>query len=88
MKLLNPTKEVSAGVCKNRCERINTVCVCVCLQKDVKDVFTAISFEVAYSLGPHMLDPDPNPDLPPLTPVLRWRKGDKMAAHNKVRSWL
>ncbi|XP_062318876.1 integrin alpha-9 [Osmerus eperlanus] len=54
------------------------------VKKDVKDVFTAISFEVAYSLGPHMLDPNPNPDLPPLTPVLRWRKGDKMAAHNKT----
>lgn len=54
------------------------------LQKDVKDVFTAITFEVAYSLGKH--EPGhPGGDLPALTPVLRWRKGNKIATRNEVK---
>ncbi|KAM6956322.1 integrin alpha-9 [Aplochiton taeniatus] len=54
------------------------------VKKDVKDVFTAITFEVAYSLGKHVLDGSTDADLPALSPVLRWRKGDKIAARNET----
>uniref|UniRef100_A0AAZ3QZC6 Uncharacterized protein n=1 Tax=Oncorhynchus tshawytscha TaxID=74940 RepID=A0AAZ3QZC6_ONCTS len=56
----------------------------VSLQKDVKDVFTAITFEVAYTLGKHVVDGHLDNDLPALTPVLRWKKGDKIAAKNET----
>ena len=59
----------------------------VCLpspQKDVKDVFTGIAFEVAYSLGKHMLTGHQEQELPALTPVLRWRKGNNIAVRNEV----
>ena len=59
---------------------------CASLQKDVKDVFTAITFEVAYSLGNHVLEGPAGGDLPPLAPVLRWKKGNKIAVKNEV-SW-
>uniref|UniRef100_A0A8C8FLR0 Integrin alpha-2 domain-containing protein n=1 Tax=Oncorhynchus tshawytscha TaxID=74940 RepID=A0A8C8FLR0_ONCTS len=52
--------------------------------KDVKDVFTAITFEVAYTLGKHVVDGHLDNDLPALTPVLRWKKGDKIAAKNET----
>lgn len=58
------------------------------LQKDVKDVFTGIAFEVAYSLGKHVLTGHQDRDLPALTPVLRWRKGKKIAVRNEVKHWL
>ncbi len=57
----------------------------VLLQKDVKEVFTAIAFEVAYSLGKHVVTGHQERDLPALTPVLRWRKGNKIAVRNEVR---
>ncbi|TWW78729.1 Integrin alpha-9 [Takifugu flavidus] len=47
--------------------------------KDVKDVFAGITFEVAYNLGKHVLAGPQERDLPALTPVLRWRKGQRMA---------
>lgn len=56
-------------------------------QKDVKDVFTAIAFEVAYGLGKHVLSAHEERDLPALTPVLRWRKGNRIAARNEVTFW-
>ena len=55
------------------------------LQKDVKDVFTAITFEVAYGLGRHVLTGHSDRDLPALTPVLRWRKGNDIAVRNEVQ---
>lgn len=55
------------------------------LQKDVKDVFTSITFEVAYSLGKHVLSGPQERDLPALTPVLRWRKGSRIAVRNEVK---
>ena len=58
---------------------------CDPLQKDVKDVFAAISFEVAYSLGKHVLEGASGGHLPALAPVLRWKKGGKIAAKNEVR---
>ncbi|KAJ7984958.1 hypothetical protein DPEC_G00360140 [Dallia pectoralis] len=54
------------------------------VKKDVKDVFTAITFEVAYTLGKHVIDGHLDKDLPALAPVLRWRKGDKIAARNET----
>lgn len=54
-------------------------------QKDVKEVFTPIGFEVAYSLRKHVAAAHQARDLPALTPVLRWRKGDKIAARNEVQ---
>uniref|UniRef100_A0A6Q2X751 Integrin alpha-2 domain-containing protein n=1 Tax=Esox lucius TaxID=8010 RepID=A0A6Q2X751_ESOLU len=53
------------------------------VKKDVKDVFTAITFEVAYALGKHVVDGHLDKDLPALSPVLRWRKGDMIAARNE-----
>lgn len=63
----------------------NSLVVLCSQQKDVKDVFTAITFEVAYSLGKHMLTGHQERDLPALTPVLRWGKGNKIAARNEVK---
>uniref|UniRef100_A0A3Q3W728 Uncharacterized protein n=1 Tax=Mola mola TaxID=94237 RepID=A0A3Q3W728_MOLML len=54
------------------------------VKKDVKDVFTGIAFEVAYSLGKHMLTGHQERDLPALTPVLRWRKGNNIAVRNET----
>ncbi|XP_035982389.1 integrin alpha-9 [Fundulus heteroclitus] len=54
------------------------------VKKDVKDVFTAITFEVAYSLGKHVMSGRPDRELPALTPVLRWRKGNKIAVKNET----
>uniref|UniRef100_A0A8C1DTB8 Integrin, alpha 9 n=1 Tax=Cyprinus carpio carpio TaxID=630221 RepID=A0A8C1DTB8_CYPCA len=50
----------------------------------VKDVFAAIVFEAAYSLGKHTVDGHQDRDLPSLTPVLRWKKGEKIAAKNET----
>uniref|UniRef100_A0A8C2IMQ0 Integrin, alpha 9 n=1 Tax=Cyprinus carpio TaxID=7962 RepID=A0A8C2IMQ0_CYPCA len=50
----------------------------------VKDVFAAIVFEAAYSLGKHTVDGHQDHDLPSLTPVLRWKKGEKIAAKNET----
>uniref|UniRef100_A0A671K906 Integrin alpha-9-like n=1 Tax=Sinocyclocheilus anshuiensis TaxID=1608454 RepID=A0A671K906_9TELE len=54
------------------------------LFKEVKDVFAAIVFEAAYSLGKHFVDGHQDRDLPSLTPVLRWKKGEKIAAKNET----
>lgn len=51
----------------------------------MKDVFAGITFEVAYSLGKHVLAGHQERDLPALTPVLRWRKGQKIAVRNEVK---
>uniref|UniRef100_A0A8C1SBP8 Integrin, alpha 9 n=1 Tax=Cyprinus carpio TaxID=7962 RepID=A0A8C1SBP8_CYPCA len=50
----------------------------------VKDVFAAIVFEAAYSLGKHVVDGHQDRDLPSLTPILRWKKGEKIAAKNET----
>uniref|UniRef100_A0A672YIW8 Uncharacterized protein n=1 Tax=Sphaeramia orbicularis TaxID=375764 RepID=A0A672YIW8_9TELE len=63
---------------------IEELCCLFFLQKDVKDVFTAITFEVAYSLRKHVLMGHQDRDLPALTPVLRWRKGNKIAVKNET----
>uniref|UniRef100_A0AAR2JJ76 Integrin alpha-2 domain-containing protein n=1 Tax=Pygocentrus nattereri TaxID=42514 RepID=A0AAR2JJ76_PYGNA len=50
----------------------------------VKDVFAAIIFEAAYSLGKHVLNGHHEHELAPLTPILRWKKGEKIAARNET----
>ncbi len=57
---------------------------CAFQQKEVKDVFAAIVFEADYSLGKHVVDGHQDRDLPSLIPVLRWKKGEKIAAKNEV----
>lgn len=52
----------------------------------MKDVFAGITFEVAYNLGKHVLAGPQERDLPALTPVLRWRKGQRIAVRNEVKS--
>uniref|UniRef100_A0A8C2L8T2 Integrin, alpha 9 n=1 Tax=Cyprinus carpio TaxID=7962 RepID=A0A8C2L8T2_CYPCA len=54
------------------------------VRKEVKDVFAAIVFEAAYSLGKHVVDGHQDRDLPSLTPILRWKKGEKIAAKNET----
>ncbi|XP_017558140.1 integrin alpha-9 isoform X1 [Pygocentrus nattereri] len=54
------------------------------VRKEVKDVFAAIIFEAAYSLGKHVLNGHHEHELAPLTPILRWKKGEKIAARNET----
>ncbi|XP_066535533.1 integrin alpha-9 isoform X2 [Hoplias malabaricus] len=54
------------------------------VRKEVKDVFAAISFEALYSLGKHVLDGHHEHDLASLSPVLRWKKGEKIRARNET----
>ncbi|KAL6487644.1 hypothetical protein MHYP_G00042700 [Metynnis hypsauchen] len=54
------------------------------VRKEVKDVFAAITFEAAYSLGKHVLNGHHEHELTPLTPILRWKKGEKIAARNET----
>ncbi|KAJ8353614.1 hypothetical protein SKAU_G00211810 [Synaphobranchus kaupii] len=61
-----------------------SVVLCIFPQKEVKDVFSAIVFEAVYSLGEHVVPGQQDRDLPSLTPVLRWKKGDKIAQRNQT----
>lgn len=63
------------------------LCSIVFPQKEVKDVFAAITFEASYNLGKHVLDVHRENELASLSPVLRWKKGDKIAARNEVRMY-
>lgn len=58
--------------------------VCFLLQRRVQDVISPIVFEAAYSLGQHVTGEEER-ELPALTPVLRWKKGQKIAQKNQVR---
>uniref|UniRef100_A0A674C5C9 Integrin, alpha 9 n=1 Tax=Salmo trutta TaxID=8032 RepID=A0A674C5C9_SALTR len=73
------SNELSLDINREDCQQYTAY-----VKKDVKDVFTAITFEVAYTLGKHVVNGHLDKDLPALTPVLRWRKGDKMAAKNET----
>ncbi|XP_053188567.1 integrin alpha-9 [Scomber japonicus] len=73
------SQQVSLDINREECQRYTAY-----VKKDVKDVFTAITFEVAYSLGKHVVSGHQERDLPALTPVLRWRKGNKIAARNET----
>lgn len=72
-------QQLSLDINREQCQRYTAY-----VKKDVKDVFTAITFEVAYSLGRHVLTGHQDRDLPALTPVLRWRKGNKIAVRNET----
>ncbi|MEJ1285899.1 hypothetical protein NN561_016898 [Cricetulus griseus] len=56
---------------------------CLRLQRRVQDVISPIVFEAAYSLGVHQTAEDQR-ELPDLTPVLRWKKGQKIAQKNQT----
>uniref|UniRef100_A0A8D0CNV0 Integrin, alpha 9 n=1 Tax=Sander lucioperca TaxID=283035 RepID=A0A8D0CNV0_SANLU len=73
------SQQLSLDINREQCQRYTAY-----VKKDVKDVFTAITFEVAYSLGKHVLTGHQERDLPALTPVLRWRKGNKIAERNET----
>lgn len=59
--------------------------VCLSFQRRVQDVISPIVFEAAYSLGEHVVGAEAR-ELPALTPVLRWKKGQKIAQKNQVRA--
>lgn len=59
--------------------------VCLLFQRRVQDVISPIVFEAAYSLGEHVTGEEER-ELPALTPVLRWKKGQKIAQKNQVRT--
>nr|XP_057914149.1 integrin alpha-9 [Doryrhamphus excisus] len=73
------SQQLSLDINKEACQRYTAY-----VKKDAKDVFKAITFEVAYSLGKHVLTGHQERDLPALTPVLRWRKGQKIAVRNET----
>ncbi|XP_068597010.1 integrin alpha-9 [Brachionichthys hirsutus] len=73
------SQELNLDINKEACQRYTSY-----VKKDVKDVFTAITFEVAYSLGKHVLAGHQERDLPALSPVLRWRRGSKIAVRNET----
>ncbi|XP_006741165.1 integrin alpha-9 [Leptonychotes weddellii] len=52
-------------------------------KRRVQDVISPIVFEAAYSLGEHVTGEEER-ELPPLTPVLRWKKGQKIAQKNQT----
>lgn len=80
-KLLKCFAHVSSA-CRSRAS-------CLLFQRRVQDVISPIVFEAAYSLGEHVTGEEEK-ELPALTPVLRWKKGQKIAQKNQVpeNSWL
>lgn len=65
---------------------LDKISLCFLLQKRVKDVISPIVFEAAYSLGEHVIERGKeDKELPALKPVLRWKKGQKIAQRNQVR---
>uniref|UniRef100_A0A8C2L2P6 Integrin, alpha 9 n=1 Tax=Cyprinus carpio TaxID=7962 RepID=A0A8C2L2P6_CYPCA len=47
-------------------------------------LYVTLSHFSAYSLGKHVVDGHQDRDLPSLTPILRWKKGEKIAAKNET----
>ncbi|XP_072427145.1 integrin alpha-9 [Chiloscyllium punctatum] len=56
----------------------------VIVKREVKDVITPIVFEVTYNLGKHLIAGKSEKELPALKPILRWRKGQKLAQQNQT----
>ncbi|XP_067888385.1 integrin alpha-9 isoform X2 [Heterodontus francisci] len=56
----------------------------VIVKREVKDVITPIVFEVTYDLGKHVIGGKSEKELPALKPILRWRKGHKLAQQNQT----
>lgn len=72
-------------LCKWQPGRAAHARVCLSFQRRVQDVISPIVFEAAYSLGEHVSGEEDR-ELPALTPVLRWKKGQKIAQKNQVRT--
>ncbi|TFK07924.1 Integrin alpha-9 [Platysternon megacephalum] len=53
------------------------------VKRRVKDVISPIVFEAAYSLGEHVMGKEEK-ELPALKPILRWKKGEKIAQRNQT----
>ncbi|KAM9308231.1 integrin alpha-9 [Gastrophryne carolinensis] len=53
------------------------------VKRRVKDVISPIVFEASYSLGEHVLGKQEK-ELPALKPILRWKKGEKIAQRNQT----
>ncbi|MBZ3888913.1 Integrin alpha-9 [Sciurus carolinensis] len=53
------------------------------VKRRVQDVISPIVFEATYSLGAHVTGEEER-ELPALTPVLRWKKGQKIAQKNQT----
>ncbi|XP_075442660.1 integrin alpha-9 isoform X2 [Ascaphus truei] len=53
------------------------------VKRRVKDVISPIVFEASYSLGEHVIGKEEN-ELPALKPILRWKKGQKIAQRNQT----
>ncbi|KAM9074946.1 integrin alpha-9 isoform 4-T5 [Megaptera novaeangliae] len=53
------------------------------VERRVQDVISPIVFEAAYSLGEHVMGEEER-ELPALAPVLRWKKGQKIAQKNQT----
>lgn len=60
---------------------------CLLSQRRVQDVISPIVFEAAYSLDEHVMGEEDR-ELPDLTPVLRWKKGQRISQKNQVRTCL
>ncbi|XP_067837474.1 integrin alpha-9 [Heptranchias perlo] len=56
----------------------------VIVKREVKDVITPIVFEVTYNLGKHIIGGKSEKEFPALKPILRWRKGHKLAQRNQT----
>ncbi|XP_072908552.1 integrin alpha-9 [Hemitrygon akajei] len=56
----------------------------VVVKREVKDVIAPIVFEVSYRLGKHKIGDKTLKDLPALQPILRWKKGHKLAHRNQT----
>ncbi|KAI1243000.1 Integrin alpha-9, partial [Lamprotornis superbus] len=55
------------------------------VQKRVKDVISPIVFEASYSLGEHVMERGKeDKELTALKPVLRWKRGQKIAQRNQT----
>ncbi|KAJ7418703.1 integrin alpha-9-like protein [Willisornis vidua] len=53
--------------------------------KRIEDVISPIVFEAAYSLGEHVIERGRgDKELPALKPILRWKKGQKIAQRNQT----
>uniref|UniRef100_A0A4W3I737 Integrin, alpha 9 n=1 Tax=Callorhinchus milii TaxID=7868 RepID=A0A4W3I737_CALMI len=72
------TEKIELSSKKERCERYFVI-----VKREVKDVISPIVFEVTYSLGKHIIGGKDDKELPALKPILRWKKGHKLAQRNQ-----
>lgn len=60
------------------------MCLCVCLQRDVRDIFTPLYFDVQYELGDHSVIIGGSSRLPRLKAILQQRAGQTNQVTNQV----